>query len=154
MNENEIKNYFKDIQNLKDAKKIYKTLAKKLHPDIGGSEEAFKLLQKVFNDYKKNKLFFSDDIKFNIEIEKIITQILHYDNIEIEVIFKWIWISGDTKVIKEHLKELGFRYASKKKMWYYGELQKSRSRKEQSIQSIRSKYGTSKVAQTQTQRLK
>ena len=34
-----------------EAKKVYKTLAKKLHPDVGGSEEEFKLLNAIYNDF-------------------------------------------------------------------------------------------------------
>lgn len=34
----EIENKFKDIDGINEAKKIYKNLAKKLHPDVGGLE--------------------------------------------------------------------------------------------------------------------
>lgn len=34
----------------------------------------------------ENKIYFSTDAKFDIEIEKIISQILHYENIIIEVV--------------------------------------------------------------------
>ena len=54
---------------------------------------------------------------------------------------QWLWVSGDTKEHKEKLKELGFKWASKKKMWYFGEL-KGRNHKEQSIEDIKAKYGS------------
>ena len=56
----------------------------------------------------------------------------------------WIWLSGETKIIKEKLKELNFKWASKKKMWYYGEM-KGRSQKEKSLDEIKSKYGCETV---------
>ena len=76
-----------------------------------------------------------------------------FENIEIEVVGKWIWISGDTKAIKETLKNLGFKWASKKMMWYYGELLKCSSRKEKSIEEIRATYGTQKVQTKKSERI-
>jgi len=60
---------------------------------------------------------------------------------------------GDTKAIKEDLKSLGFRWASKKKMWYYGELKKTSNRKEKDINEIRSTYGSQKVVSKQNKKI-
>ena len=38
----------------------------------------------------------------------------NFENITIELIGSWIWVSGDTREIKEKLKEIGFKWASKK----------------------------------------
>ena len=43
--------------------------------------------------------------------------------------------------ISKGLKELGFKWASKKKMWYYGEM-KGKSHGEKSIDEIKDKYGS------------
>ena len=80
-------------------------MAKKLHPDVGGTEEEFKLLNNIYNDFIEHKIFFSNESKIDLELEKIISQILHYENITIELIGSWIWLSGDTKVIKDTLKD-------------------------------------------------
>jgi hypothetical protein len=140
MTTEQIKNEFKDIKGINEAKKVYKRLAKKLHPDVGGTEEAFKALNSIYNDILENKIYFSNESKFDIELEKIISQILHFEDITIEVIGSWIWLNGDTKVIKETLKELGFKWASKKKQWYYGEM-KGRNVNPKSMDEIKSKYG-------------
>ncbi len=137
----EIKQEFKSIEGINEAKKIYKELAKQLHPDVGGSTDDFKVLNEVYNDFIENGLVFDEDSEIDIELEKIISQILHYENITIEVVGSWIWITGDTKEIKQHLKELGFKWASKKKMWYYGEM-KGRNPKQQSMDTIKAKYGS------------
>ena len=48
MNKEEILKEFKNVEGINEAKKIYKTLAKKLHPDMeGGNEESFKILNAV-----------------------------------------------------------------------------------------------------------
>ncbi|MEA2018508.1 MAG: hypothetical protein U9N59_08670 [Campylobacterota bacterium] len=140
MEKHEIERYFEEIQGINELKRVYKTLAKKLHPDIGGSEEEFKLLNSIYNYYLESKIYFSNDSKFDIELEKIISQILHFENITIEVMGSWIWVSGDTKPIKDKLKDLSFRYAYKKKMWYFGEKVRNGG-KTKSMDEIKFKYG-------------
>ena len=65
-----IKKEFECITGINEAKKIFKQLARKLHPDVGGSNEEFKLLNKVYNDILENGIYFSNDSKFDLEIEK------------------------------------------------------------------------------------
>uniref|UniRef100_UPI004048637D hypothetical protein n=2 Tax=Aliarcobacter sp. TaxID=2321116 RepID=UPI004048637D len=144
MRREEILKEFQNVEGINEAKKIYKTLARKLHPDIGGDEESFKLLNAVYTDLIEHKIYFSNDIKIDIELEKIISLILHFENITIELVGSWVWVSGDTKEIKEKLKELGFKWASKKKMWYYGEM-KSKNPTPKSMEEIKSKYGSETV---------
>jgi hypothetical protein len=144
MTKEQIEEQFKGIEGINEAKKIYKQLAKLLHPDMGGNEEHFKLLSNIYNEIIEHKIYFSNESKIDLELEKIISQILHYENIIIVVAGSWIWLNGDTKVIKEKLKELGFRWAIKKKMWYYGEMKK-RNPNPKSMEEIKSKYGYSTV---------
>ena len=141
MTREEITNEFKEVTGINEAKKIYKTMAKKLHPDVGGSEEEFKLLNNIYNDFIEHKIYFSNESKIDLELEKIISQILHFENITIELIGSWIWLSGDTKSIKDILKDLNFKWAFKKKMWYYGEM-KGKNLKPKSMDEIKSKYNT------------
>lgn len=141
MTREEILKEFQNVEGINEAKKIYKQLAKKLHPDVGGDEESFKILNAVYTDLIEHKIYFSNDIKIDIELEKVISLILHFENIIIELVGSWIWVSGDTKEIKEKLKELGFKWASKKKMWFYGEM-KGRNPSEKSMDEIKSKYGS------------
>ena len=136
----EIEEHFKGVDGINEAKKIYKTLAKKLHPDVGGSEEEFKLLNAIYNHVLEHGIYFSNESKFDLELEKIISKILHYEDIIIEVVGSWIWLDGDTKPLKDTLKDLGFKWASKKKKWYYGEM-KGRNLKPKSMDDIKAKYG-------------
>jgi len=115
MTQEQIKQEFSQVTGINEAKAIFKKLAKLLHPDVGGSNEEFKILNKIYTDLIENKIYFSNDTKFDIELEKIISQILHYENITIEVIGSWIWLSGDTKIIKDKLRNLNFKWASKKR---------------------------------------
>ena len=152
MTREEIIKEFSEVTGINEAKKVYKTLAKKLHPDVGGSEEEFKLLNAIYNDFIENKIYFSNDFKIDLDLEKIISQILHFENITIELVGSWIWLSGDTKEIKDKLKELGFKWASKKKMWYYGEM-KGKSHGEKSLDEIKDKYGSKVYKKKENEKL-
>ena len=152
MTREEIIKEFSEVTGINEAKKVYKTLAKKLHPDVGGSEEEFKILNSVYNDFIENKIYFSNDFKIDLDLEKIISQILHYENITIELVGSWIWLSGDTKEIKDKLKELGFKWASRKKMWYYGEM-KGKSHGEKSLDEIKDKYGSKVYKKKENEKL-
>ena len=152
MTREEILKEFQDIEGINEAKKLYKTLAKKLHPDIGGSEEEFKLLNEIYNHLIENKIYFSNSSKIDIELEKIISLILHFENINIELIGSWVWVSGDTKEIKEKLKEIGFKWASKKKMWYYGEM-KAKNPNPKSMEEIKAKYGSETLKSDEKKRI-
>jgi len=140
MTTEQIKSHFMNIEGINEAKKIYKQLAKVLHPDVGGNEEDFKNLNAIYNHILENGIYFTNESKFDLELEKIISKILHFENIVIEVVGSWIWLSGDTKSIKETLKDLGFKWASQKKMWYFGEM-KSKNPHPKSLDEIKSKYG-------------
>ena len=142
MNREEILKEFKNVEGINEAKKIYKNLAKKLHPDMdGGDEESFKLLNSIYTDLIEHKIYFSNDFKINVELEKVISLILHFENITIELVGSWIWVNGDTREIKEKLKEIGFKWASKKRMWYFGEM-KFKNPTPKSMEEIKNKYGS------------
>ena len=70
MTREEILKEFKGVEGINEAKKIYKKLAKKLHPDVGGDEESFKILNAVYTDLIEHKIYFSNDFKIDIELEK------------------------------------------------------------------------------------
>ncbi|MCT7572199.1 J domain-containing protein [Aliarcobacter butzleri] len=142
MTKEQIINEFRDITGINEAKRVYKTLAKILHPDMpNGDTESFKLLNAIYTDLIENKIYFSNDFKIDVELEKVISLILHLDNVVVELVGQWVWLSGETKKYKEKLKEIGFKWASKKKMWYFGEM-KAKNPNPKSIDEIKAKYGS------------
>ena len=102
MTQSQIEEKFKNIEGINEAKKVYRELAKKLHPDVGGTNEMFKLLNQVYNHILEHGLSSLDESEFDIELEKVISKILHFENIVIEVVGSWIWVSGETKLICQH----------------------------------------------------
>lgn len=67
-----------------------------------------------------------------------------YD-MDIEIIGSWIW-AFRCYSYKDRLKELGFKYAPKKKAWTWHDGEYVRfSKKEMPLNSIRKKYGSQKL---------
>ena len=86
----------------------------------------------------------------NQAYKEILNQIIGY-KMEIELIGRWIWCFN-CFAYKDRLKELGFKFAPKKKAWtwHYGEF--SRYHKgEIPIDDIRAKYGSQKVTRQSKQ---
>ena len=143
-------------ETLEELKAQYKQLAKKHHPDRGGDTAIMQAINAEYDelfprlkDVHKTK----DGEKYTARQEStetadqfkdLITQLMRMDNIVIEVIGCFVWVTGDTKPHKEQLKALGFKWHSKKAAWYLApEGYRQRSRREYGLDEIRSMYGTS-----------
>ena len=145
-----------NIQTLEELKKQYRHLALKLHPDVGGSNEAMKILNaeyeamfekvKNFHANKDGDIYEKENAETPQEFVDLIAELIKMDGVEIEIIGCFVWVSGDTKPHKEELKALGFKWHAKKKCWYKApEDYRRRSRKDYSMDEIRTMYGSSYV---------
>lgn len=137
----------------KDIKSAYKKLALKYHPDRNPlGAELMKAVNAAFEFLMANidniNQFQSDDenasYNYGEELENILAALSGLSGVVFEVIGNWVWISGDTRDHKDILKEMGCKWAAKKKQWFYRpEEHKSRwNRKEHSMDEIREMYGT------------
>jgi len=141
------------INDLDSLKKEYKKLALKYHPDRGGTtlqmqavnDEYDKLRAKILKgsnlseDQKKNEIVIDDAIK------EVINVLILLPGIDIEVIGKWIWVSGNTYPVKNELKAAGLIFIKKegKPYWVYKGVE-SLSRGGTPMDVIKSKYGVHK----------
>lgn len=141
------------INDLDSLKKEYKKLALKYHPDRGGTtlqmqavnDEYDKLRAKILKgsnlseDQKKNEIVIDDAIK------EVINVLILLPGIDIEVIGKWIWVSGNTYPVKTELKAAGLIFIKKegKPYWVYKGVE-SLSRGGTPMDVIKSKYGVHK----------
>lgn len=153
MTQTQIKVAFQYASSLEDAKKIFKELSKVCHPDKGGSTEAQQDLKAIYDHIVEHKIFFSNNSEFDIDIEKIVSNLLHIENINIEIVGSWIWITGETKDIRDILKNLGFKWASKKKAWHWAK-KRSTARSSKSLEEIKATYGSKSVRGSSTQQTK
>ena len=127
-------NYLKQAKTLQDLKKLYFQLAKKLHPDI--TKDNGEQMKKLNNEYDYLKTVLKNDITIDKDYLKetiftmdyfkdIITELLKYNNIIIEIVGSWVWISGiGTYAIKDEILynkfNCKFSESQKKFYWYSG----------------------------------
>ena len=149
--------YFVNITTLEDLRKEYRRLAKANHPDMGGSAEEMKVINIEYEMCFKileNADTTTNGKKYNKEedamIRDIINVIIHL-NIEIEVCGSWVWVTGNTYACKDELKKNGFRWASKKKAWYWRDPEEvTRAHGKTTMADIRMKYGSDVVKEAST----
>ena len=148
--------YFKNPQTLEEFKKQYRELAMKHHTDKGGETAVMQAIKNEYDDLfekLKNVHKTKDGEKYTARQESaetaeqfkdLINELMKMDDIIIEVIGCFVWVTGNTKPYREQLKELRFRWHSKKIAWYLKpEDYKKRSRKDYELDEIRDMYGTS-----------
>lgn len=138
------------IKDLDALKKQYFSLAKKYHPDAGGTTVQFQELQAEYDKLLKKILSgsgLSEEQKQNEkEIDKairdIIDSIINLPGITIELVGKWLWIGGDTYPVRTILKSAGLVYIKKAGVsyWVYKGVE-SKSRGKMDINEIKAKYG-------------
>ena len=141
--------------------KAYKKMAIKYHPDRNPTGvEMMKVINSAYDFLKGLNL---EEIKhtdeknaydYSEDLEKVISEILKMQGVEIEVCGNWIWLSGNTKDYKDQIKSLGCYWASQKKKWYYRPAEyKSLNRGSWNMDAIREKYGSSIVKGKNSQEL-
>ena len=151
--------YFAGVKTIEELRKRYRELLKQYHPDNGGNEE---IMKEINIEYDRLFAILSKESKpdgesttydqnaENEAFKAVLNQIIGY-SMEIELIGSWIWCFN-CYAYKDRLKELGFKFAPKKKAWtwHYGEF--SRYHKgEIPIDDIRAKYGSQKVTRQSKQ---
>lgn len=137
-------------------------MAKALHPDCGGSEEAFKDLQKQYEEAfnrcgrtytnKEGKTYQRENsTETAADFMNIINKVIHMEGVTIEIIGSWIWLTGNTKAYKDYIKAAGFFWSQKKAAWYYnGEEKKSKRRGHYTMTELRDRFGSEEI-QTEKQ---
>lgn len=153
--------WFHNINTLDELRSEYRRLAMLHHPDKGGSTSD---MQEINNEYDllsktliNNNPTFSDGRRswehfVSDEIRTKLMEIIFLEDVLIEIIGSWIWITGNTRAVKDDLKQKGFKFSPNKLAWYwqYGDYRK-RNGKQFSLDEIRSMWGSEEV---ETRRIK
>ena len=139
--------WFKDCTNIEDAKELYKKLCREYHPDLNSTDttETMKSINAEFEKvFKENG---TETTETPAEFMEIINGLIHCEGVTISIVNRWIWLEGNTYQYKDIIKGLGFRYASKKKCWYWHTAEDTcKSRKNLSLDEIKNKYGCKSFA--------
>ena len=150
--------WFKDCKSIEEVKRLYKKLCKQYHPDLNASDtteimsainseyekafERFKNIHESAEDSTKTYTSRTETTETAAEFMNIINKLIILDGVQIDLINRWIWLSGNTYPHKETIKSLGFKWCSNKKMWAWHKAEDStRSRKKMTIDEIKERYG-------------
>lgn len=141
-----------DCTSLEELKQTYRKLCVKNHPDLGGSEEVMKeinieyesMLQKLAFAYNadethKETYNYKEDM-----FADIINKIIHYTEMNIEIIGQWIWCFNAYEY-HEQLKDLGFWFSKSKRAWVYSGTKKKCIRSRNKVDDLRKKWGSTRV---------
>ena len=102
----------------------------------------YSIITLLFEGSVNNKNFEKENLPIADIINKI-AKLLDSDEIEIEIVGSWLWISDDSKQYKNEIKEAGFRFSGAKKMWFYCcKTEYKASKTNIDIDKLRLKYGS------------
>ena len=153
--------WFKGLITPDEIKCHYRKLAFEFHPDRGGETE---VMQEINNAYHEvlstldNKEFNERTYRYDFtnedELIQKINLVIRLEGVEVEICGVWVWITGDTYPHREYLKECEFKYARKKRAWYYHNMKfyRKRSKGHWSMNDIRSAWGSKKVEEDEKQK--
>lgn len=163
--------YFTNCKTIEDVKETFRDLAKKLHPDCGGDAEQFKkMMQEYTIIFKRLKNVHRAGEKKTEQAEQesheytesespeefadIISKVIYMDGVEIEIVGRWIWLSGNTYAYKDDIKAAGFFWSSKHKKWYYnGGTKKSKKHSKLTFDQVKDLHGCKTVKTAKQARL-
>ena len=150
--------WFQNVNSIAELRKQYRELLKRYHPDNpGGSVEITQEINREYDalferlnreDTESQDPHYSTEE--NQQFKEILQKIIPF-NIEIEIIGCWIWCFN-CYGYKDRLKELGFRWAPKRKAWiWHADPYRRHHSKEIPLEEIREKYGAQKVRKHKAQ---
>lgn len=156
-------NYFKECVCIEEVKETYRKLCFKYHPDVSKEKNANEIMKEINLQYdkafSKNKnIFKNKDGKTYTdkktvseapeEFRNIMSKLIRIKGIKIELIGRWIWVTGNTKEFKDQLKKLNFRWCARKMAWSWHRPEDyTHSRGKATLNEIRMKYGSVKVTE-------
>ncbi|MCM1524629.1 MAG: molecular chaperone DnaJ [Ruminococcus sp.] len=147
--------WFKDCANIEEAKERYKRLCREYHPDLNTDdttdimqeintefEQVFKTLKNTHKANTESTNENAADTETPAEFMEIINRLVNCEGLEINVCGRWLWLVGNTYPYKDIIKSLNFKWASKKKAWYWHTAEdNSRNRKQMTLDEIKALHG-------------
>lgn len=158
--------WFKDCKSIEGVKKTYRDLAQKYHPDVSGKNTA-EIMKEINNEheiackrfsgvhseskgfdgkeYDKREYDTYNEAETPEMFRNIISSLISCEGMQIDIVGNWIWLTGNTYPYKDIIKGLGFRWASKKKAWYWNNGECAGTRSRMTLEEIKNKYGCQSV---------
>lgn len=158
--------YFKNPQTVDELKQQYKELVKKFHPDLNRKQDTTAKMQQIVAEYTQlfenlsNKRRSQDGKIYNkntdetaADFVEVINLIIGLPDIEIEIIGSWLWVTGNTKSVKEQLKAAGMRWSKSKSAWYWHKDPWHGGYSKSTLSDLRAKYGSQDIEKEERQKI-
>jgi len=130
-------------------KAAYRAACKRYHPDINPDGlELMKVINAAYAFLKNNLNKWSyhqatNETPIDTIIAEMFSKVKHFVNVNAEVCGTWLWLTGETWRYKKELKEYGFKWAPKKRAWYWhSEGYHKRSKRVFDLNEIRATFGS------------
>jgi len=132
-----------------EIRTLYRKLAHQHHPDKGGDTKTMQELNRVYKEVLE-KASSNDpdfDMKHEERLMEKIQKVINLDDVKIEILGSWLWVTGETYQHKQYLKENGFFFSKQKTAWYYHNEEEKGKWKfgAKPLEEIRQKYGSHEV---------
>jgi hypothetical protein len=147
-----------------EVKTKYRDLCKQHHPDRGGvlanmqaiNCEYVEALRTVLQqDTTRSQADIDNEMDIEAVFMEKVQAISGVEGLIIELVGRWIWVTGNTYAVKDRLKQEGFMWAKKKVAWFWrSDDDKAPNTKEMSLEAIREKYGSRVVVSSSSLMLK
>jgi len=148
--------FFSHLHTVGEVKSEYRHLAKTHHPDRGGDTATMQRVNAEYHakleslngqtstgfDGKDHTYYYNAEVEQ--EVMDKIAELLGLDlpGCEVELIGTWVWVSGDTKPVKDQLKAAGCRWHSKRQRWFWRRFTYRRRYSGLSMSQLRNAYGS------------
>lgn len=155
-----MKYLFVDCKNLIEVKNLYIKYVKENHPDLGGDTKLMQEINAEYDIIKEKGLEFylnsankstqdidfkNINLDFNSEAFISVIKFCASTSLEVELCGSWLWISGNSKEVKDQLKELGCKWSANKALWYYTDAPFRKRGKAWTLEQIRTIHGSKKI---------
>lgn len=146
-------NWFEGLRTLAEIKAEYKKLVKVHHPDVGGDTAT---MQEINAQYAEAVEWIArhgegrdrQDAAAEVpeEYAAAVAAVVNLGGVTVELVGSWIWVTGNTYIYKDAIKAAGYRWASKKRAWYWHPADAGCHRGgKKSLAEIREKYGCERI---------
>ena len=146
--------FFTNCKTAEELKAAYKKLVRQYHPDLN-PEIDDSIIKAVNAEYDRagarlknvhtsasGETYTKETDEAPEQFREIINSLMKCEGLTIDLVGAWIWVTGNTYQHKETLKTNGFRWASRKKAWYWHRAEdSSNNRREMSLDEIKSLHG-------------
>jgi len=141
---------------LEELKRVYHALAFKHHPDRGGDTATMQAINAEYDRLfgvvgsthrnAEGQTYTKATTETPEDFKAVIEALVGLPGLIIEIIGRFVWVTGNTRQHKDTLKALDFRFNGKKSAWYLApEGWHRRTRKQFDLDEIRDMFGCERI---------